>query len=242
MGILSTPKKYPPRTRTSTRSEKIISNSRNNNASKANINSKPTKKKENKNNAKTPQNRRENHMFVTPESSTSFCYNVPKGTEYSQNQNNTHKYHNLEPNLHQSNSNLAYNDKLNEIEVLHDALEKQKKATELKEKENMVLTLLLNQKKSRYRKRRKLNDFDINIKFIVKNQLFPRLKFITSKRELDDCKNQIGTFIFKKYAEKHSKPPNRVIFWNNAKDSVSEAISEKRNAVQSSIKKKWFGK
>ena len=181
-------------------------------------------------------------MFVTPESSTSFCYNVPKGTEYSQNQNNTHKYHNLEPNLHQSNSNLAYNDKLNEIEVLHDALEKQKKATELKEKENMVLTLLLNQKKSRYRKRRKLNDFDINIKFIVKNQLFPRLKFITSKRELDDCNNQIGTYIFEKYAKKHSKPTNREMFWNKAKDSVCEAISEKRNAVQSSIKKKWFGK
>ena len=133
------PKISPPRTRNSTRIDKRISNSRNNNASKANNNSKPTTKKENKNNAKTPQNRRENHMFVTPESSTSFYYNVPKGTEYSENQNNTqnrnnYKYHNLEPNLQQSTSNLSYNDKLNEIEVLHVELEKQKETTKLKEK------------------------------------------------------------------------------------------------------------
>ena len=35
---------------------------------------------------------------------------------------------------------------------------------------------------------------------------------------------------------------NRGDFWNNVKQSIYEAINEKRNAVQTAIKKKWIGK
>ena len=35
---------------------------------------------------------------------------------------------------------------------------------------------------------------------------------------------------------------NRGDFWNNVKQSIYEAINEKRNAVQTAIKKKWVGK
>jgi len=35
---------------------------------------------------------------------------------------------------------------------------------------------------------------------------------------------------------------NRGDFWNNVKQSIYEAINEKRNAIQTAIKKKWIGK
>ena len=34
---------------------------------------------------------------------------------------------------------------------------------------------------------------------------------------------------------------NRGEFWSNVKQSIYEAINEKRNAVQTAIKKKWIG-
>ena len=35
---------------------------------------------------------------------------------------------------------------------------------------------------------------------------------------------------------------DRKVFWETAKHSIYEAICEKRNAVQTAIKKKWIGK
>ena len=85
------------------------------------------------------------------------------------------------------------------------------------------------------------------VRNIAKHQIFHKVKFITCNEQLDRYKegNSIGYYFFKCYTEHVVNVfiiGNRGDFWNNVKQSIYEAINEKRNAVQTAIKKKWIGK
>ena len=102
----------------------------------------------------------------------------------------------------------------------------------------------LKQEKKRNRKNRLSNPFDLSIKNIAKNMLFPKVKFVTEVLLLD-YKNEgsIGRFVIEQYEKDHNieEVQDKKDFWNKAKYTISEAIGEKRNAVQCSIRKKWLG-
>jgi len=102
----------------------------------------------------------------------------------------------------------------------------------------------LKQEKKRNRKNRLSNPFDLSIKNIAKNMLFPKVKFVTEAL-LVHYKNEgsIGRFVIEQYEKDHNieEVQDKKDFWNKAKYTISEAIGEKRNAVQCSIRKKWLG-
>ena len=67
------------------------------------------------------------------------------------------------------------------------------------------------------------------------------MKFITCTEQLDKYleKNSIGYYFFKCYTEhveNSSIIGEKGEFWSTAKQTVYEAINEKRNAVQTAIK------
>ena len=98
----------------------------------------------------------------------------------------------------------------------------------------------------RFRKKREFSHIDWQVRNIAKQRIFRKVKFITCKQQLDKYKeeNSIGNYFFKCYTEHVVNPSaigNRGEFWSNVKQSIYEAINEKRNAVQTAIKKKWIG-
>ena len=83
---------------------------------------------------------------------------------------------------------------------------------------------------------------DWQVRNIAKQQIFRKVKFITCKEQLDKYaeKNSIGYYFFHCYTENvenSSKIGDKGEFWRTVKQSVYEAINEKRNAVQTAIKK-----
>ena len=124
-----------------------------------------------------------------------------------------------------------------EIETLKAKLKKMEQELEEVRKVKKV---------KRMRKKREFTQIDWQVRNITKQLIFRRVKFVTSKEQLDRYmeKNSIGYFFFKCYKEQVEN--NMIIgsrgeFWNTVKQSVYEAINEKRNAVQTAMKKKWIG-
>ena len=72
--------------------------------------------------------------------------------------------------------------------------------------------------------------------------LFPKVKFVTEALLVHYDKNDsIGKFVIEQYEKDHiEEVQDKKDFWNKAKYTISEAIGEKRNAVQCSIRKKWL--
>ena len=80
------------------------------------------------------------------------------------------------------------------------------------------------------------------IKFITKNYIFSKLKFITDKWQLQDYekKSSIG-YLFLDIMRQHHKETidNVKTFRDSAKKMLYSAINEKRNSVQNAIKSVW---
>ena len=111
----------------------------------------------------------------------------------------------------------------------------------------------------KYKKKKKKNlqdteispQFEWNVKLIVKDFIFPKLKFITSEKTLQDFrkKSSVGYAFLKHYKDMYVQT-NHVIdddlsdeeIWNNAKNIVHKTIKQKRGTVQSELKKAWKGK
>ena len=94
--------------------------------------------------------------------------------------------------------------------------------------------------------------FEWNIKLIVKDFIFPKLKFITSSKTLQQDirkKSSVGYAFLKHYKAMYVQT-NHVLeedltdeeLWNNAKNIVYKTIKQKRGTVQSELKKAWKGK
>lgn len=116
----------------------------------------------------------------------------------------------------------------------------------LKEKEQEIEHMKREKKIKRIRKKKTFTQIDWQVRNIAKQQIFRKVKFITCTEQLDKYleKNSIGYYFFKCYTENVENPSNigdKGEFWSIAKQTVYEAINEKRNAVQTAMKKKWQG-
>ena len=83
---------------------------------------------------------------------------------------------------------------------------------------------------------------DWKIKFITKNYIFSKVKFITDKSQLQDYekKSSIGYQLVNIMQQHHKETIGDVkAFWDSAKKWVHTSINEKRNSVQNAIKKMW---
>lgn len=84
------------------------------------------------------------------------------------------------------------------------------------------------------------------IKSISKNQVFKKVKFISSKAELMNCqsKSSVGAYFLKCFTNMYPMDTikNKHSFWADIQDTVHQAICEKRGAVYNRFKKRWFGK
>lgn len=102
----------------------------------------------------------------------------------------------------------------------------------------------VNKRKSR----KPITHYDMIAKRIAKEHLFPMIKFV-SKRDLEHYthKKSIGYHFLKKLRQEDQVKNSNVfegkddLLWLNAKDLVKDALSEKRNARQTQIKKSWKG-
>lgn len=116
----------------------------------------------------------------------------------------------------------------------------------LKKKEEEIQRLKMTKKVKRKRKKKVFTQKDWQVRNVTKHRIFRKVKFITSKEQLDSFeeKNTVGYYFIKCYTE-HMNDPSIVTdkksFWESVKDTVYEAINEKRNAVQTAMKKKWIG-
>lgn len=126
-----------------------------------------------------------------------------------------------------------------------------KKISELQEsckrKDEEIERLKSAKKVKRPRKKRKFTQLDWQVRNIAKNRIFRKVKFISSEAELESFEdpNSIGHFFFEclmEHVDDSTNIGDRKVFWETAKHSIYEAICEKRNAVQTAIKKKWIGK
>ena len=92
--------------------------------------------------------------------------------------------------------------------------------------------------------------FEGYVKHIAKSEIFPRVKFISSAKMLDDLKkpNSIGNFFLNKFHEDELKSQlhnnekmNDKKIWENSKNIVYDMIRQKRRSVQTEIKKAFKG-
>ena len=84
------------------------------------------------------------------------------------------------------------------------------------------------------------------VKHIAKNDIYPRVKFITSEKTLDNWKSpgSIGKFFLDKFHQGQfhiEKKMNDESIWRNSKNIVYDMIRQKRGSVQTEIKKAFKG-
>ena len=112
----------------------------------------------------------------------------------------------------------------------------------LKKKEEELEELKKIKKVKRVRKKKLFTQIDWQVRNIAKQQIFRKVKFISSTQQLDNYveKNSIGNYFLKCYMEHVENKAiigDKGIFWSSVKQTVYEAINEKRNAVQTALKK-----
>ena len=118
--------------------------------------------------------------------------------------------------------------------------EQQQQQQQQQEQQTQIVTSV---KKHRHRVKKPLSYMDWKIKFITKNYIFSKVKFITDESQLEDHKKKssIGYLFLQVMQQNHKEPIDDVeVFWNSAKKMVYSAINEKRNSVQNAIKKAWM--
>ena len=112
----------------------------------------------------------------------------------------------------------------------------------LKKKEEEIQRLKTTKRVKRQRKKRIFTQKDWQVRNVTKQRIFRKVKFITSKEQLDEFeeKNSVGYYFIKCYTE-HMNDANIIKdkknFWESVKHTVYDAINEKRNAVQTALKK-----
>lgn len=139
--------------------------------------------------------------------------------------------------MQKSHPSEVTSDSSMELEVLKE---------KLRRKEQEIEEMKQAKKVKRIRKKKEFTQTDWQVRNIAKQQIFRKVKFITCTEQLDKYleKNSIGHYFFKCYTEhveNSSIIGSKGEFWSTAKNTVYEAINEKRNAVQTAIKKKWQG-
>ena len=92
--------------------------------------------------------------------------------------------------------------------------------------------------------------FEWYVKWIVKETIYPKVKFISSAAMLEDTSkdSSIGNFFLKKYKEfQHNNKYGSTQemtddeIWENSKDLLATTINQKRGTIQTGIKKAWIG-
>lgn len=92
--------------------------------------------------------------------------------------------------------------------------------------------------------------FEWYVKWIVKETIYPKVKFISSAGMLQDTSKEtsIGNFFLKQYKElQHNnqygdtQEMDDEEIWDNAKDLLTKTINQKRGTVQTALKKAWIG-
>ena len=119
------------------------------------------------------------------------------------------------------------------------------------ELEQVIRTIKYKKKKKVMQDTKVSPQFEWNVKLIVKDFIFPKLKFITSVKTLQDItkRSSVG-YAFLKHYKKMYVQTSHVLdddltdeeIWNNAKNIVHTTIKQKRGTVQSELKKAWKGK
>ena len=89
-------------------------------------------------------------------------------------------------------------------------------------------------------------DLFLQVRSITREEIFPKIKFITNQEQLDEFENpkSLG-YYFVQYCKKNC-PTSMVSmkdgdFWNHIKNIVYVTLGSKRNAMQSSLKQKFKG-
>ena len=88
-------------------------------------------------------------------------------------------------------------------------------------------------------------DLFLQVKSITREEIFPKIKFITSQDQLDNFDRGSLGYHFVEYCKKNC-PTSMVSmedgdFWNHIKNIVYVTLGSKRNAMQSSLKQKFKG-
>ena len=88
-------------------------------------------------------------------------------------------------------------------------------------------------------------DLFLQVKSITREEIFPKIKFITSQEQLDKFDRGSLGYYFVEYCKKNC-PTSMVSmedgdFWNHIKNIVYVTLGSKRNAMQSSLKQKFKG-
>ena len=88
-------------------------------------------------------------------------------------------------------------------------------------------------------------DLFLQVRSITREEIFPKIKFITSQDQLDNFGPGSLGYYFVEYCKKNC-PTSMVSmedgdFWNHIKNIVYVTLGSKRNAMQSSLKQKFKG-
>lgn len=88
-------------------------------------------------------------------------------------------------------------------------------------------------------------DLFLQVRSITREEIFPKIKFITSQEQLDKFGPGSLGYYFVEYCKKNC-PTSMVSmedgdFWNHIKNIVYVTLGSKRNAMQSSLKQKFKG-
>ena len=116
-----------------------------------------------------------------------------------------------------------------------------------------IIEDMTNKKKTHRHKKKYIvsQQFEWNVKQIVKEHLYPKVKFITSAKQMESItdKKSIGYWFLKHYRTMELQDKIYVDeefsdhdIWKHAKNIVYTTIKQKRGTVQTEIKKGWIGK
>ena len=111
----------------------------------------------------------------------------------------------------------------------------------------------MRKKKEKKKKQKKYivsQQFEWNVKQIVKEHLYPKVKFITSAKQMESItdKKSIGYWFLKHY--RNMELQDKIYadeefsdsdIWRHSKNIVYNTIKQKRGTVQTEIKKGWIG-
>ena len=131
----------------------------------------------------------------------------------------------------------------------HEMFRKKEKnqRRKIQDLERMVRELQESNKKSK-KTFRVTPQFAWNVKHVVKNNIYPKVKFVSSEESLEDITQQssIGYAFLKYYKKLYVQGHEKCLYtdeqiWENAKKILHQTIKQKRCTVQSEIKRAWKG-
>ena len=131
---------------------------------------------------------------------------------------------------------------------LHNKLKYLEKQMMQMKQENELLKMKIGMSVKREKTNKKknaINPLEWQFRLVAKQMIYPKVKFITNKSELQSFSKpgSIGYSFITSFEEMYDTTVgDKEMFWSQAQDHVYSAILQKRNAVQTAVKRKWFGK